>query len=487
MIGRLAGNACLYAPKAAPLILLACFAVAADEIEADQAAPPLDGLEISSIVLEKSNVFDLADPRENNFFYRLANKLHITTKDKVITKQLLLQPGDTYSQRLAEETERILRSNKYLYDATITPQKTVAGDVDLHVATRDVWTLKPILSVSRRGGENKTSIGIQELNLLGRGQRILFENTDDVDRTSNTFEFLDQHLGRSWVNAAILLADSSDGDTGWVRRYTAGVVFDDRRFSTVANATLPAAVPEDRKFIYPFFGFELLQDQFETARNREQIDRTEDFFTGTRFSTTLGWADESTGSSRDALLYTASYGRGFGSLQKKALLVSARANGRLESGSSENALVGVDIRYFNQQTDKWVFYATLSGNYGHDLDLDNVVELGGDTGLRGYPLRYQTGDSKLLLTVEQRYFWNWYPFRLFRVGGAIFADAGRTWGDNPVGGKSQGWIRDVGIGLRFASTRSGVDKIVHLDIAFPLDGDQSIDSVQILLESKKSF
>jgi hypothetical protein len=547
MIGRLAGNACLYAPKAAPLILLACIAVAADEIEADQAAPQVDGLVINSIVLEKSNVFDLADPRENNFFYRLANKLHITTKDTVITKQLLLQPGDTYSQRLAEETERILRSNKYLYDATITPQKTVAGDVDLHVATRDVWTLKPILSVSRRGGENKTSIGIQELNLLGRGQRILFENTDDVDRTSNTFEFLDQHLGRSWVNAAVLLADSSDGDTqlvslirpfyaldtrwsagltaldsdsrralydlgeeaaeyqqerqlftafggwskglhdGWVRRYTGGVVFDDRQFSTVANATLPAAVPEDRKFIYPFFGLELVQDQFETARNREQIDRTEDFFTGTRISTTLGWADESTGSSRDALLYTASYGRGFGSLQKKALLVSARANGRLESGSSENALVGVDIRYFNQQTDKWVFYATVSGNYGHDLDLDNVVELGGDTGLRGYPLRYQTGDSKLLLTVEQRYFWNWYPFRLFRVGGAIFADAGRTWGDNPVGGESQGWIRDVGIGLRFASTRSGVDKIVHLDIAFPLDGDQSIDNVQILLESKKSF
>jgi hypothetical protein len=29
--------------------------------------------------------------------------------------------------------------------------------------------------------------------------------------------------------------------------------------------------------------------------------------------------------------------------------------------------------------------------------------------------------------------------------------------------------------------------VFHLDIAFPLDGDPTIDEVQILLESKSSF
>jgi hypothetical protein len=76
---------------------------------------------------------------------------------------------------------------------------------------------------------------------------------------------------------------------------------------------------------------------------------------------------------------------------------------------------------------------------------------------------------------------------LFRVGGAIFFDVGRTWGKNPVGGESLGWLRDVGFGLRFAPTRTGARKILHLDIAFPLDGDASIDNVQILLEAKRSF
>ena len=113
--------------------------------------------------------------------------------------------------------------------------------------------------------------------------------------------------------------------------------------------------------------------------------------------------------------------------------------------------------------------------------------LGGDSGLRGYPLRYQVGEKRLLATAEFRYFTDWYPFRLARVGGAVFADVGRTVGRNPAGGQSLGWLKDVGVGLRFMPTRASGREVVHLDIAFPLDGDPSIDDVQILLESKRSF
>ena len=93
----------------------------------------------------------------------------------------------------------------------------------------------------------------------------------------------------------------------------------------------------------------------------------------------------------------------------------------------------------------------------------------------------------MLLTIEQRYYTDWYPFRLFRVGGAIFADVGRVFGDNPVTGPNLGWLKDVGVGFRFAPTRFGSKRVVHLDLAFPLDGDPTIDDVQILLEAKRSF
>lgn len=532
-----------------PLLLAGHAAVAAEETLAPLNPQKLEAekVVIGNVVLEKQDVFNLSNPKENNALYRLANRLHIITKDSVIAKQLLFKPGDTYSKRLVEESERILRGNPYFYDVSITPSNLEQGTVDVHVSTRDVWTLRPGFSVSRSGGENSTSFKLEELNLFGYGQQLVLSRSSDVDRDSNLLEFEDRNIGRNWTAVKISLADNSDGHSnllsvvrpfyaldarwaagvrafdderrsslyqlgekaavydharrflsafggwsaglrgGWVRRFTAGIVSDDNQFSDAMDPTLPSAIPEDRKLVYPFLGIEILEDHFETTRNRDQIERTEDFFMGTRFAATLGWSDESFGADRDAALFSASAGRSFGSLTETALLLSGNASGRIEDGDAANALLEFTARYYRQQSEKRTFFTTLSATIGSNLDLDNPVELGGDTGLRGYPLSYQSGDSKFLLTIEQRYFWDWYPFRLVRVGGAIFADTGRTWGDNPLGGQSLGWLSDVGFGLRFAPTRTGSRRMIHLDIAFPLNGDASIDNVQILLESKGSF
>jgi hypothetical protein len=48
-------------------------------------------------------------------------------------------------------------------------------------------------------------------------------------------------------------------------------------------------------------------------------------------------------------------------------------------------------------------------------------------------------------------------------------------------------LKDIGIGLRFGNSRSGLGNIIHVDLAFPLDGDSSIDDVQILVETKERF
>jgi len=506
-----------------------------------------EGAVIGEIRFEKSNVFDLSNPEENNWLYRLANRLHIVTKDKVIRKQLLFCSGDRYSKRLVGESARILRQKQYLGDADIRPVHYDNGVVDLAVLTRDVWTLSPDISISRSGGENRTKIGLEETNLFGRGRLVRVARIDNVDRTSDSFEFADKHLGRSWVSAFLRIADNSDGKSnflsairpfhaldarwslgGWIldddrrstlyalgeevaeyqherdyqslfggwsrglrngkaRRWTAGLVFDDNHFSAVADPTLPAAIPEDRKLVYPFVGLEIIEDQFETARNRDQIGQTEDFYMGSRLFASLGWSSESLGADRDALIFSARAARGFGSLEKNAVLLSAQTSGRVESGNAVNSLFTVNARYYRTQSEKRLFFATLSAIAGHSLDLDNPVQIGGDTGLRGYPLRYQSGDSKMLVTVEQRYFTDWYPFRLVRIGGAIFADAGRVWGSNTQGERRYDWLTNIGFGLRFKLTRGQADKIVHLDVAFPLDGDDSIDSVQILLESKRGF
>ncbi len=506
-----------------------------------------EGATIGRVVFERQNVFDLSNPKESNWLYALANRWHVVTRESLIRKQILIEEGDRYESRLVEESGRILRRNSFLFDANVRPVAVNGNTVDVEVATRDVWSLVPDISFSRAGGENRIKLGVEDTNLLGRGQLIRLARTEDVDRESNSFEFADENITRRRWSLYVRAADNSDGysnqlsisrpfvaldtpwsagvtlfddrrntqlyrlgetaaefradrqyasafggwSTGlkgrWVRRFTGGVVYDDNRFSAAPNSTLPPAIPDDRKLVYPFIGFEVFEDRFEIDSNRNQIGRNEDFYIGTRLTASLGWANESFGADRDALIYSAVFSQGFGSLKTSALLIDLAASGRHENDRAANAVASVRARYYWHWARQRTFFVTLSGTAGDNLDLDNPVQLGGDTGLRGYPLRYQSGDSKLLFTMEQRFFTNWYPWRLFRVGGAVFADIGRSWGENPIGEPNLGWLRDVGFGLRLAPTRAATTKTVHIDIAFPLDGDSSIDSVQFLLEAKQSF
>jgi len=505
------------------------------------------GAVIGDIVIERANVFDTNLPGENKSVYRLANRWHIITRESVIREQLLFTKGEPFSGRLLAESERLLRQNVYLYDAKIETISYDENVVDIRVRTKDLWTLMPGFSVSRSGGENRSRVSVSERNLLGHGATIRLNYAENVDRHSTSFQYSDRNLGDSWTSLFAEISDSSDGDTinlsliqpfyaldsrwsagvslfddarevsfydlgeegaeyavdkkfhtafvgwsaglseGWVRRWSAGVVFDESRFAAVTDGTLPALIPANRKFVYPFIGFELLQDKFESSANRDQIDRTEDFFLGTRLWASIGLATDGFGADRESIIYRFEASRGFGSIQNRALLVSSSITGRFDEGNAANTELSVSARYYEQESDRRLFFMTLEASRGQDLDLDNVRQLGGQTGLRGYPLRYQSGESKLLLSAEQRYFTDWYPLKLARVGGAIFADIGRTWGDNVLGRPNSGWLKDVGFGLRLVPTRSSGRDVIHLDIAFPLDGDTSIDNVQILLESKRSF
>ena len=119
------------------------------------------GAVIREIRINPQNIFNLADSDEDNWLFRLANRLHIGTRPTVIEKILLFKSGERVSVQKIEETERLLRSVRFLYDVEIKPVAHADGMVDIEVATRDTWTIDVTGSLSRSGGNNKTSIGIQ--------------------------------------------------------------------------------------------------------------------------------------------------------------------------------------------------------------------------------------------------------------------------------------------------------------------------------------
>ncbi|HVG09905.1 MAG TPA: POTRA domain-containing protein, partial [Thermoanaerobaculia bacterium] len=138
--------------------------------EPEQEAPPaLEGT-IGEIRVVAKSIFDPNKPGEDKWVFRMADRLHRTTSPDVIRRQILLEPGDPYSPEAVAESERILRANRYLYEAEIRPIPAGNGHIDLEVVTRDVWTLRAGISFNRAGGENSTDFTLQDANFLGTGK-----------------------------------------------------------------------------------------------------------------------------------------------------------------------------------------------------------------------------------------------------------------------------------------------------------------------------
>ncbi len=505
------------------------------------------GAIIGRIVIDNQDIFDPADPREDRALFRLSNRLHIETQPELILHELLFKPGDRYSRRLLDESERILRAERFLYDADIVPTHYADGRVDLKVTTRDVWSLNPGLSFGRRGGKSTFGLEIEEQNLFGRGIGVSLSRKSSVDRDIRQIEFIDRHLLGTRLQLLAGYANNSDGNAwsfglerpffsldsrwaggvnfakferidplyqlgeetyrfrdlgrtaevyagwsaglrdGWVQRWRAGFALDEHRFDSLPDATPPLRVPPDRDLAYPWVSWELIEDDFTTKRNHDQIERTEDVFLGTRLQARLGYSTTGLGADRNALIYRATFNKGLKPSTNSTVTFSSVLNGRREHGSNADLLLESTARYYLEQDEHWLFFASLDAAYSDNLDLDHQLLLGGDNGLRGYPLRYQGGDRRARITLEQRYFSDWYPFRLFRVGGAVFFDAGRSWGDDGLDTPNFGLLKDIGVGLRLGNSRSGLGSIIHIDLAFPLDGPSSIDNVQFLVETKKEF
>jgi hemolysin activation/secretion protein len=265
------------------------------------------------------------------------------------------------------------------------------------------------------------------------------------------------------------------------------VTYQRSRYDAVPDEPLAGPLPEDQELVYPWVGFDLVQDKYQERTNQDQIERTEDILLGLRAGARVGYASESLGSDRDALMLSAYAQNGWDFGGDSSLFVTAAASGRVEDDGLRNATLSAEARYYLTTSERTKFFATINGTTTEELDADQQVLLGGEEGLRGYPLRYQAGTSRALLTLEQRYYTGWYPFRLFHVAGAAFFDMGRTWGTDVTGATSDGLLKDIGIGLRLGSSRSAFGNVVHIDLAFPLDGGDDVDSVQFVVETKARF
>ena len=538
-------------PAACAIALAA--GAATDDTDGGSAVPDDTTLEaagavIGKIEIDAGPIFDTDDPKENKAVFRAANKLHVTTHEGVIRRQLSFAEGDPYSRRVLDESERHLRHNGYLYDAKIRPVHYDGHAVDVVVTTRDVWTLRPGAGFGRSGGVNRYHFGLHDANFLGFGKDVEIEYVSGIDRSGTQLSYLDPALAHTHTRFEVSYADNSDGSwsvlgvdrpfwrirerwstgvhgeagervdplyalgavtsqfreqrtfvEGYVGRAVStsaqrairilgGATFDKSIFDPLEEPGATTVLPDDRTLAYPWVGVEVVHDGYVKAKDMDKLGRTEDLNLARDFRARLGFVSPTFGADRTAAIGSLSWTAGFSPGASQIVTLSAGASGRYASTFGlEDGLVQGAMRYYKREGDRRLFVIALTGNLADNLDADHQVLLGGDNGLRGYPLRYATGERSMLLTVEQRFFHDREYFHLFRLGAAVYADVGKAWSEAPGISNHLGVLKDVGIGLRVGQTRSAHANVVRIDLAMPLDDLSGKLSPQFLISTGETF
>ncbi|MEQ8486191.1 MAG: hypothetical protein RIB46_17670 [Pseudomonadales bacterium] len=431
--------------------------------------------------------------------------------------------------------------------------------LDVYVVTRDVWTLEPRISLDRAGGENEIGLGITDVNLLGLGKALTVSYEKDADRRGALLWYGDPNIGGSRWAMDLTLIDNDDGERaalslrrpfyeldarygmffdvdhfdrdeglynlsrkfweyqaesrvhrvagGWspglegrfVHRWLLGMGYEDHRFELPAafTAAFPDAPPADRRFGYPFLAYQRIEDDFDTRMNLDRVQRTEDIALGQRIYAEFGYSSSATGGRGRHLIGRFRFADAAWLTPRQLLAFGAAVSGYydLDDDRAENLEADAQVAYRYRHAGSWSLLVRGSITAARGQTFDRQLRVGGEEGLRGFPTRYQNGNRRFLVTIEERYYSNVYPLRMFRLGGAVFLDVGRAWYDGEV----PAWLPDdrdagyygvlsnVGVGLRLESTRTRGDRILHLDLGFPLRNGPDVRSVEVTLTAKQTL
>lgn len=170
---------------------------------------------IATVFVDNHSVFDLSDPDRNTQFdwaYRLANEIHIPTREEVIRREILFREGDCYDPETLRESERLLRAADFIADVDIFGVRQPDGSVHVIVDTQDEWSTRVQPQLGSDGGFALTGVRLREDNLLGRGQHLsVFYLRSREDRVYGA-SFETPQLFKSRWDAALEVGKTSVGD-----------------------------------------------------------------------------------------------------------------------------------------------------------------------------------------------------------------------------------------------------------------------------------
>ena len=155
------------------ILLIGSGAAAADEPQIGEAAYvdlPIECVYVRSLSIDRQNVFGAQDRYATAFYGRMANRLHVVTREGVIRRGLRFKPGDYVCRGEFAAAIRRLRGYQFIHGNIEIDFHVVGDSADVIVHTQDTWTMRPALTFSKEGSLLTWSVSLEEQNLLGWGK-----------------------------------------------------------------------------------------------------------------------------------------------------------------------------------------------------------------------------------------------------------------------------------------------------------------------------
>jgi len=157
--------------------------------------------------------------RKHNILAKTGNGIHIKTQGITVRNFLLLRKNQPFSSLLAKESERLIRSQKYVHEVSISVKAAgVKSDsVDIYIRELDNWSIIPEGSISTSG----IRINLADKNFLGYGhdfQNSFSRNFTHEISSFNTSYFI-PNVRHSYISAKLNLG--IDGYGNFTRSFAA--------------------------------------------------------------------------------------------------------------------------------------------------------------------------------------------------------------------------------------------------------------------------
>ena len=173
------------------------------------------GKRIAAVHLTQANVFSPRNPTEKvSWGQRFLDKIHIRTKEKQLTQNLLFKAGDTINPYVMGINEELLRSLPYLSTAyfVVMPDPNDSSAVTVNIFARDNWSF----SADAHLGSIEKKVSVFDRNFLGTGDelKLIFNSEKGLKSIGTEINYTARNLLGTFTDVTVKMGVGANNNIG---------------------------------------------------------------------------------------------------------------------------------------------------------------------------------------------------------------------------------------------------------------------------------